>query len=72
VFRRHFPIHRFFERSCELGVFRLSADQITQIFGFRKHKRLRGKFHSMLEKVDHGHHVNGHREPRFSDQPVNL
>lgn len=57
VFRRHFPIHRFFERSCELGVFRLSADQITQIFGFRKHKRLRGKFHSMLEKVDHGHHV---------------
>jgi len=57
VFRRHFPIHRFFERSCELGVFLLSADQITQIFGFRKHKRLRGKFHCMLEKVDHGHHV---------------
>jgi hypothetical protein len=57
VFRRHFPIHQIFERSCELGVFRLTADQITQIFGFRKHKRLRGKFHSMLEKVDHGHHV---------------
>ena len=57
VFRRHFPIHKIFERSCELGVFRLSADQITQIFGVRKHKRLRGKFHSMLEKVDHGHHV---------------
>jgi len=57
VFRRHFPIHRYFERSCELGVFRLSADQVTQIFGFPKHKRLRGKFHSMLEKVDHGHHV---------------
>jgi hypothetical protein len=57
VFRRHFPIHQIFERSCELGVFRLTADQITQLFGFRKHKRLRGKFHSMLEKVDHGHHV---------------
>ena len=57
VFRRHFPIHHIFERSCELGVFRLTADQITQLFGFRKHKRLRGKFHSMLEKVDHGHHV---------------
>jgi hypothetical protein len=57
VFRRHFPIHQIFERSCELGVFRLTADQITQIFGFRKHKRLRGKLHSMLEKVDHGHHV---------------
>ncbi len=29
VFRRHFPIHKIFERSCELGVFRLSADVIT-------------------------------------------
>jgi hypothetical protein len=57
VFRRHFPIHQIFERSCELGVFRLTADTITQIFGVRKHKRLRGKFHSVLEKVDHGHHV---------------
>jgi hypothetical protein len=57
VCRRHFPIHHIFERSCELGVFRLTADQITQIFGFRKHQRIRGKFHSMLEKVDQGHHV---------------
>jgi len=40
-----------------LGVFRLTADQITQLFGVRKHKRIRGKFHSMLEKMDHGHHV---------------
>ncbi len=57
VFRRHFPIHKIFERSCELGVFRLTADVITQIFGVRKHKRLRGKLHTMLETVDHGHHV---------------
>jgi hypothetical protein len=57
IFRRHFPIHKIFERSCELGVFRLTADVITQIFGVRKHKRLRGKLHMMLEKVDHGHHV---------------
>ena len=57
VFCRHFPIHKIFERSCELGVFRLTADVITQIFGVRKHKRLRGKLHTMLEKLDHGHHV---------------
>jgi hypothetical protein len=57
VFRRHFPIHKIFERSCELGVFRLTADVITQIFGVRQHKRLRGKLHTMLEKLDHGHHV---------------
>jgi hypothetical protein len=57
IFRRHFPIHNLFERASELGVFRLTADQITQLFGVRKHKRLRGKFHTMLEKVDQGHHV---------------
>ena len=57
VFRRHFPIHKIFERSCELGLFRLTADVVAQIFGVRKHKRLRGKLHTMLEKVDHGHHV---------------
>lgn len=57
IFRRHFPIHQIFERSCELGVFRLTADIITQIFGVRKHTRFRGKLQTMLEKVDHGHHV---------------
>jgi hypothetical protein len=57
IFRRHFPIHKIFERSSELGVFRLTADVITQIFGVRKHKRLRGTLHTMLEKLDHGHHV---------------
>ena len=57
IFRRNFPIHKIFERSCGLGLFRLTADKIVQIFGVRKHKRLRGKLHSMLEKLDHGHHV---------------
>ena len=32
VLRRHFPIHKIFERSGELGVFCLTADVITQIF----------------------------------------
>ena len=57
LFRRNFPIHKIFERSCELGLFRLTADKIAQIFGVRKHKRIRGKLHGMLEKLDHGHHV---------------
>jgi len=57
IFRRNFPIHKLFERSGELGLFRLTADKIAQIFGVRKHKRLRGKLHSLLEKLDHGHHV---------------
>jgi hypothetical protein len=57
VFRRSVAIHQLFERACEIGVFRLTADVITQIFGVRKHRRMRGKLHTMLEKVDHGHHV---------------
>jgi hypothetical protein len=57
LFRRNFPIHKIFERSCELGLFRLTADKVAQIFGVRKHKRMRGKMHSMLEKLDHGHYV---------------
>ena len=57
VFRRNFPIHKLFQRSAELAVFCLTADKLAHIFGVRKHKRLRGKLHSMLEKLDHGHHV---------------
>jgi hypothetical protein len=57
VFRRNSPIHKIFERSAELGLFRLTADQVAQIFGVRKHKRMRGKLQSLLEKLDHGHHV---------------
>jgi hypothetical protein len=57
IFRRNFPIHKLFERSCDIGLLRLTPDKITQIFGFRIHKRLRGKLQSVLERVEHGHHV---------------
>ena len=35
IFKRNFPIHKLFERSCELGLWRLTADKITEIFGTR-------------------------------------
>jgi len=57
VFRRNFPIHKLFERSCDLGLFRLTADKLSQVFGFRLHKRIRGKLATVLERMDHGHHV---------------
>lgn len=57
IFKRHFPIHKIFEHSCEMGLFRLAADKVAYIFGVRITKRLRGKLHSVLEKLDHGHHV---------------
>jgi hypothetical protein len=33
IFKRHFPIHKLFERSCELGLWRLTSNQISEIFG---------------------------------------
>jgi hypothetical protein len=57
IFRRNFPIHKLFERSCDIGLLRMLPDKITQIFGFRIHKKLRGKLQSVLEKIEHGHHV---------------
>jgi hypothetical protein len=57
IFKRHFPIHKIFERSCELGLWRLNVDKISEMFGMRISKRLRGKLHATLEKLDHGHHI---------------
>lgn len=57
IFKRHFPIHKIFERSCELGLWRLNADKISEIFGLRITKKLHGKLQTTLEKLDHGHHI---------------
>ena len=35
IFKRHFPIHKIFEHSCEMGLFRLAADKVAYIFGVR-------------------------------------
>jgi hypothetical protein len=57
IFKRHFPLHKIFEQSCEMGLFRLAADKVAYIFGVRVTKWLNGKLHSVLEKLDHDHHV---------------
>ena len=57
IFKRHFPIHKVFERSCELGLWRLSADKVSEIFGTRITKKLRGKLNTTLEQIEHGHHI---------------
>ena len=57
VFQRHFPIHKIFERSCELGLWRLTAHKISEIFGTRLTRRLPGKLHTTLEQIEHGHHI---------------
>jgi hypothetical protein len=55
--RRNFPIHQLCERSCDLGLLRLSAERIAQVFGWRLPKRLPGQLSSVLEQAEHGHHV---------------
>jgi hypothetical protein len=57
IFKRHFPIHKLFERSCELGLWRLTADKIAEIFGTRLTRRTRGKLATVIDRIEHGHHV---------------
>src|ERR1700758_2409718 len=57
IFKRHFPIHKLFERSCELGLWRLTADKIAEIFGTRVSRRMQGKLATIIDRIEHGHHV---------------
>ena len=57
IFKRHFPIHKIFERSCEIGLWRLTANRISEIFGVRLSKRLHGKLATVIDQIEHGHHV---------------
>jgi hypothetical protein len=57
VFKRHFPIHKLFERSCELGLWRLTAHKIAEVFGTRLRRNHRGKLFTLIDQIEHGHHV---------------
>jgi hypothetical protein len=57
IFKRHFPIHKIFERSCEMGLWRLTANKISEIFGVRLTRKLRGKLSTVVDQIEHGHHI---------------
>src|ERR1700731_3427118 len=57
IFKRNFPIHKLFERGCELGLWRLTGDKIAEIFGARLNRRMRGKLATVIDRIEHGHHV---------------
>ena len=57
IFKRHFPIHKIFQRSCEIGLWLMTANRISEIFGVRLTKKLRGKLAAVVEQIEHGHHV---------------
>jgi hypothetical protein len=57
IFKRNFPIHKLFERSCELGLWRLTAHKISEVFLQRLHRKISGKLATVIDQVEHGHHV---------------
>src|SRR6202140_5003648 len=57
IFKRNFPIHKIFERNCEIGLWRLTANRISELFGVRLTKQLRGKLGTVIDQIEHGHHV---------------
>src|ERR1700724_813241 len=57
IFKRNFPIHKIFERSCEIGLWGMTSSKISEVFGTRLTKKLKGKLYTTLEQIEHGHHV---------------
>lgn len=57
IFKRSWPIRSIFQRSCELGLYLLTADRIAALFGQQNTRRVRGKLQNVMERVDHGMHV---------------
>jgi hypothetical protein len=57
IFHRNFPIRRLFQRSCELGIFGLTASKVSHIFGWRVTRQFRGKLQTVLEHLDQAHHT---------------
>jgi hypothetical protein len=57
IFKRSWPIRSIFQRSCELGLYLLTADRIVALFGKQNTRRVRGKLQNVMERVDQGMHV---------------
>ena len=57
VFKRNFPIHKLFERSCELGLWRLTAHKSAEVFGTRLRRNHRDKLFTVIDQIEHDHHV---------------
>jgi hypothetical protein len=57
IFKSRWPIRSIFRRSCELGLYLLTADRIACLFGQRLSRRLKGKLYNVVERFEHGMHV---------------
>jgi hypothetical protein len=57
IFKRHHPIRKIFERSCELGLWSMTGERIWRAFGRGHRDRIRGKLQTIMERIEHGRHV---------------
>jgi len=57
VFLRHHPIRTIFERSCELGLWRMTGEKIWRAFGRGHRDRIKGKLQTIMDGIEHGQHV---------------
>jgi hypothetical protein len=57
IFKRNHPIRRIFERSCELGLWRMTGEKIWRAFGKGHRDRIKGKLQTMMDGIEHGQHV---------------
>jgi hypothetical protein len=57
IFKRTRPIRDLFRRACELLLYLLTADRVSQIFGQRLLKRMPGTFLHVLQRLDEARHV---------------
>ena len=57
IFERNFHIHEIFERGCEPGLWRLTANPIIEIFGVRLTPKLPGKLSTVVDQIEQGQHV---------------
>jgi hypothetical protein len=57
IFKRNHPIRQLFERSCELGLWRMTGERIWRAFGRGHRDRINGKLQTIMERIEHGQHV---------------
>ena len=57
IFKLNRPIAEIFRRSCELGLYLLTASRIANIFGQKLQKRFHGKLMNVMNRMDQSHHT---------------
>src|ERR1700745_4407495 len=57
IFKRHFSIHKLFERSCELGLWRVAGGKNAATFRTTGRRASRGQLATGIDSSADGHHV---------------